>query len=104
FISKLSANDTADYFRYAMAQQQIETAKEYCTEKMIKKIESNLTFYQNIINIKTLGGRGSFGEKATINEDWEITFKDKKTERCNAVFALIKQKNGWKIDDFEINR
>ncbi|WP_417941518.1 hypothetical protein [Flavobacterium sp. RS13.1] len=104
FISKLSANDTADYFRYAMAQQQIETAKEYCTEKMIKKIESNLTFYQNIINIKTLGGRRSFGEKATINEDWEITFKDKKTERCNAVFALIKQKNGWKIDDFEINR
>lgn len=104
FISKLSANDTADYFRYAMAQQQIEKAKEYCTEKMIKKIESNLTFYQNIIGIKTLGGSGSFGEKVAINEDWEITFKNKKAEKYNAVFALIKQKDGWKIDDFKINR
>lgn len=104
FISKLSANDTAAYFQYAIAQQQIETAKEYCTEKMKNKIESNLPFYQSIIGIKAFGGSGSFGEKVTINEDWEITFKDKKAEKYNVVFALIKQKNGWKIDDFEINR
>ncbi|WP_035746492.1 hypothetical protein [Flavobacterium sp. WG21] len=104
FISKLSANGTADYFRYAMAQRQIETAKEYCTEKMIKKIERDLIFYQNIVSIKALGGSGSFGEKVTINEDWEITFKDKKAEKYSAIFALVKQKNGWKIDDFQINR
>lgn len=104
FISKLSANGTADYFRYAMAQQQIETAKEYCTEKMIKKIERDLVLYQNIVSIKALGGSGSFGEKVTINEDWEITFKDKNAEKYSAVFTLVKQKNGWKIDDFQINR
>lgn len=103
-ISKLSANETADYFRYAIAQQQIETAKEYCDEKMIKKIDGNLVLYQNIRSIKWLGGSGSFGEKVTISEDWEIVFKDHKTEKCNAVFVLIKQNNGWKIDDFEINR
>ncbi|MNQ19168.1 hypothetical protein D3C85_322260 [compost metagenome] len=101
-ISKLSANDTADYFRYAIAQQQIETAKEYCNEKMVKKIEDNLNLYQNISGIKWMGGTGSFEEKVTINEDWEITFKDQKTEKYNAIFVLVKQKNGWKIDDFEI--
>ncbi|MDQ6531057.1 hypothetical protein [Flavobacterium sp. LHD-85] len=101
-ISKLSANDTAEYFRYAIAQQQIETAKEYCSEKMVKKIDENLNLYQNVGGIKWLGGTGSFGEKVTINEDWEITFKDQKTEKCHAIFVLVKQKNGWKIDDFEI--
>ncbi|WP_268846640.1 hypothetical protein [Flavobacterium aestivum] len=104
WVSTLSPNETADYFRYAIGQQKIETAKEYCTEKMIKKIDSNLSLYQSIIDIKSLGGTGRFGEQVTINEDWKITFKDKKTEKYNAVFTLVKQKNGWKIDDFEIRK
>ncbi|WP_243860365.1 hypothetical protein [Flavobacterium poyangense] len=103
-ISKLSPNDTADYFSYAIAQQQIETAKEYCTKKMVKKIEDNMSLYQNISAVKWMGGSSIFGEKMIIDEDWEVTFKDKKTEKCKAVFIMVKQKNGWKIDDFEMNR
>ena len=69
---------------------------------MAHKVENILLPYPNITEIKSLGGSGSFGEKVTIKENWEITFQENKTEKCNAVFRLVKQPNGWKIDDFEI--
>lgn len=101
-ISKLTPNQTTDYFRYALIQQNIGAAKKHCTEKMAQKIESVLLPYPNITDINSLGGSGSFGEKVTINENWGIILKDNKTEKCNVVLRFVKQKNGWKIDDFEI--
>ncbi|GAA3781665.1 hypothetical protein [Flavobacterium ginsengiterrae] len=102
-VSKLSPNATVDYFRYALIQQKIVNAKEHCTEKMVQEVEKILLSYPNITDIKSLGGSGTFGEKVTIKENWVISF-DNKTEKCNAVFYLLKQKNGWKIDNFEINK
>lgn len=101
-VSKLSANETVDYFRYAVIQQNWAKAKEYCTEKMAEKVAAIFLPYPEITDIKSLSGTGTFGEKVTIKEDWEITCKTMKAEKCKAVFYIIKQKNGWKIDDFEI--
>lgn len=103
-ISTLGPNETAEYFRFAIRLQKFEDAKEYCNEKMIKKLESNLSYYQDIIDIKAFDGTGRYGEKVTIKEDWEVTFKNRKAEKYSATFILTKEKNGWKIDDFEISK
>lgn len=100
-VSKLSPNQTVNYFRYALIQQKMAAAEEHCTEQMAQKVKSILLPFPNITGINSLGGSAAFGEKVTIKENWEITFDNKK-EKYNVVFRLIKQRKGWKIDEFDL--
>ncbi|MFD1605547.1 hypothetical protein ACFSJW_03020 [Flavobacterium artemisiae] len=102
-VSKLSPNEIVAYFSYALMQQKMAAAEEHCTQQMAQKVKSVLLPFPNITRIKSLGGTGSFGEQVKIKENWEITYDNKK-ERYNAVFRLIKQKNGWKIDEFGLTK
>lgn len=103
FISKLSPMDTVDYFRYALMAQNYKKVKEYGTEKMVNKLEQELPKYNQITSIKSLNGQGNFSETTTITENWEITYSNGEVKESKAIFSLIKQKNGWKIDAFSFN-
>lgn len=69
---------------------------------MAKKLEQEKSKYNQITGIKSLGGQGGFGEIVKITENWEITYSNGEIKKSKAIFSLIKQKNGWKIDTFLI--
>lgn len=103
FISKLSPRQTASNFMYTIAQRRFDLAKDYCTDKMIKVIEAYSNVNNQIEEVSFKGGTEKISEnRVTINDIWEIKYSTTKKNQFKVNFIIIKQKNGWKIDEFKI--
>lgn len=102
YISKLSPRETASNFMYALAQKKFDIAKQYCTDKMIKEIEVYSNLNNQIEEVNFIEGNEKFSDNVTINDIWEITYSIINTYKYKVDFVIIKQKNGWKIDEFKI--
>jgi hypothetical protein len=103
FISELSPRETADYFMYSLGNKQFDYAKEYCTNKIFKELQLDLTLYNQIESVKFISGRGKFIPGGmTISDIWEIKFTNDNKKEYQVYFKVIKEKNGWKIDEFKI--
>lgn len=104
FISKLSPRETASNFMYALGQRCFDFAKEYCTDKMIDKLKVMETLNNQIVEVSLVSGSGTFSDTITIKDIWYIKFSTSNKEKYNVTFIIIKQKNGWKIDEFKIEK
>jgi len=105
FISKLSPRETASNFMYALGQKRFDLAKEYCTNKMVEELKVLESINNQIEEVWLKSGSGKFSEdKVTVNDIWEIKFSTSKKEKYNVDFVILKQKNGWKIDEFKIRK
>lgn len=103
FISKLSPRETASNFMYTMAQRRFDLAKDYCTDKMIKIIDLYSISNNQIEEVRFKGGTEKISEnKVTINDIWEIKYSINKKSEHKVNFVIVKQKNGWKIDEFKV--
>lgn len=103
FISKLSPRETASNFMYTMAQRRFDLAKDYYTEKMVKIIEVYSNADNQIEEVRFQGGTEKISEnRVTINDIWEIRYSIIKKSEFKVNFVIVKQKNGWKIDEFKI--
>lgn len=104
FISKLSPRETASNFMYALGQRRFDIAKEYCTDKMLKEIDVYSNLNNQIEEVKFIEGSGKFSENVTINDIWEIKYSTSNKDKYKVDFVVVKQKNGWKIDEFKIRK
>lgn len=104
FISKLSPRETTSNFMYALKHRQFDIAMEYCTTKMTEEIKALETINNQIEEVKFIEGSGKFSENVIINDTWEIKFSTSNKERYKVDFVVVKQKNGWKINEFKIRK
>ena len=103
YISKLSPRETASNFMYALGQRSFDFAKEYCTDKMIDKLKVMENLNNQIVEVSLVNGSGTFSDTITIKDIWDIKFSTSSTkEKYHVTFIILKQKNGWKIDEFKI--
>lgn len=99
-ISQLSPRETISQFMYALAGNQPELAKEHLSDKRQKDNRS----LPKLASVRSMGGTDTHTSDKVMTEDtWEIEFPGEKKKRYHVSFTLIKQKNGWKIDDFTIH-
>lgn len=100
YISRLSPRETISQFMYALAGTTPEEAREHLSDQKKKDTQP----LPKLTSVWSLGGTDSYSQDKVMAEDnWEIESPGKKKERYKVLFMLIKQKNGWKIDDFKIN-
>lgn len=104
YVSKLSSRQTASYFMYAMAANKFDLAKEYCTDKMIKVVNEFANLKTQFEEVKFIEGNEYISEKVSINDIWEMKYSTNNKEKYKVDFVIIKQKNGWKIDEFKIQK
>ncbi|MNS86198.1 hypothetical protein D3C72_1200950 [compost metagenome] len=104
FISKLSPRETASSFMYALRNKQLDVAKDYCTHKMIEKIEVHPILDNQIEEVSFISGSDKFSqESVTMSDVWEIRSSTSSKVKYKVEFVMTKQQNGWKIDEFRIN-
>lgn len=105
FISKLSPRKTIKEFMYAISRKRFDEAKEYCTDKMLKEIDVYSNLKNQIEEIDFIEGTEKFSTgNVTANDIWEIKFSLTEKEKYKVNFVLVNQKNGWKIDEFRIEK
>ncbi|WP_136668316.1 hypothetical protein [Flavobacterium sp. H122] len=105
FISKLSPRATADAFMYAIGRNRPDQAKEFCTEKMAKKVQEISDLKKQIVSVSFKEGTDKYSQyNVKINDIWEIKFSTNETEKYKVNLTIIKQPNGWKIDECKIEK
>lgn len=103
FISKLSPRETAKYFFYSLKNKNFELAKEYCSDKLSKEISSYELFNNQVEDVNWLGGSDFYSSNGVRIEDvWEIKFSTSEKQKYNVEFKMLKQNNGWKVNEFKI--
>ena len=103
FVSKLSPRATLKYFINCLINNRLDILQDYCTNKLSKEINSILSNYQEIEDIDLIKGKDILSFKQVNMEDvWIIKFKNQETNKYTVKVKLLKQINGWKIDEVNI--
>lgn len=102
-VSDLSARETAEQFLYHLRWKRLDEARKHCTEKLAKALDNFRIFKYDIEDLQFVRGSNTFNTTGiTITDIWKIKFAKKVPANYTVDFDLVKQSNGWKIEDFKI--
>lgn len=102
YISTLSPRATCDAFIYASLNTDIDEASYHCTKNLAKKLSLMPMAKDRLISARFVSGSGTFGDTVKIEDVWEMEFSTSPKQDYTVSFLVVKQPNGWKIDEYSV--